>query len=160
MPSGRNKKPLALQKGNLTIEEKEARAEAEEKFLKGNTNQLKPPKWLDSEAKREFNRIVKELKALEVVQNLDLTVLAVYCNAYSNYVKLTEAIDRNGAIETYINKAGAENNVVSASVQAQHKYIDVIFKCSTRLGLSVSDRLKLIVPKEDENDELIKALNS
>jgi hypothetical protein len=39
---------------------------------------------------------------------------------------------------------------VSADVQAQQKYIDTIMKCSSKLGLSISDRLKLIVPIQDE----------
>ena len=33
------------------------------------------------------------------------------------------------------------------------KYIDIIMKCSTKLGLSVSDRLKLVVPNTDKMEE-------
>lgn len=156
---GRPKKPVALQQGQLSNEDKRMRLEQEAKFLQGETNQLKPPKWLDDIAKKEFKRITKILIEMEVVQNLDLSVLAIYCDAFSNYVKLTEEISTRGAVETYINKFGAENKIVSSYVQAQHKYIDVIFKCASRLGLSVSDRLKLVVPTEDDsNDPVAQAL--
>lgn len=152
-------KPVALQQGRMSNESKRIRQEQEDRFLKGATNQLKAPTFLDPMAKKEFKRVVELLKQLDVVQNLDLTVLAIYCDAYSNYVKLSKQVQEHGSVEFYTNTQGFENKVVSSYVQAKSKYIEIIFKCSGKLGLSVSDRLKLIVPKEDEDkDELLRVL--
>lgn len=152
-------KPVALQQGRLSNETKRIRQEQEDKFLKGATDQLKPPTFLDAMAKKEFKRVVEILKGLEVIQNLDLTVLAIYCDAYSNYVKLSKLVQAHGSVELYTNTQGFENKVVSSYVQAKSKYIEIIFKCSSKLGLSVSDRLKLIVPKEDpDGDPLLNVL--
>lgn len=152
---GRAKKPVALlDKSNLTKEVKEARAEHEAK-MKSNNERLKAPSWLNKEAKKEFNRVVKEMREVEalndLLSNLDLGVLAIYANAYSNYVTLSKQIDQEGITTEYTNKGGATNTVINASVQAQQKYIDVIFKASAKLGLSLSDRLKLVVPKSEED---------
>ena len=149
---GRAKKPVALlDKSNLTKAEKEERLEQEEK-MKCECD-MKAPSYLSKDAKKEFNRIVKEMQLIEgiddLLSNLDLGVLAIYANAYDNYVKLTKQIDVEGITTEYTNKAGATNTVINASVQAQQKYIDVIMKCSAKLGLSISDRLKLVVPKQE-----------
>ena len=43
-------------------------------------------------AKNEWKRIVKELKKIEIVGNLDYVNLACYCNAYANYVETTKQL--------------------------------------------------------------------
>ena len=40
---------------------------------------------------------------------------------------------------------------------AQTKYADMIFKCSSKIGLSLSDRLKLIVTTEEKEVDEISA---
>ncbi|WIF94308.1 phage terminase small subunit P27 family [Caminicella sporogenes] len=101
-------------------------------------------------AEQEFNRVVEELKELGIVSNLDTTILAIYADAYANYVKITEQLKNEPLTIEYTNKAGATNIIENPLVKTQMKYIDVIMKCSTKLGLSVSDRLKLVVPKQEE----------
>jgi len=154
----RPKVPIALQQGRLPNEIKQQRQEQED-HLKCENTQLKAPKWLDKEAQKEFRRIVKILIEKEIAGNLDLAILSIYCDAYSNYIKLTQAIQESGPVEEYTNTMGATNKIVSANVQAQSKYAETIMKCAGRMGLSASDRLKLVVPKnDDEKDELLKAL--
>lgn len=154
----RPKKPVMLQQGRMSNDDKRIRLNQEEK-MKHGVEELYAPEWLDEEAQFEFERVVKELIKIGCVGNLDLTVLAIYADAYSNYIKLTQAIQQNGAVEEYTNTQGATNKVVSSYVLAQVKYADMIFKCSSKLGLSVSDRLKLIVPIEDNSDDpLLSAL--
>lgn len=149
---GRVKKPVALLDSNtLTKEEKQERLDQESKMK--CECKLKAPSWLSKDAKKEFNRVVKEMHMIEgindLLSNLDLGMLAIYANAYDNYVKLSIQIETEGIIAEYTNKAGATNTVINATVQAQQKYIDVIIKTSAKLGLSISDRLKLVVPKQE-----------
>lgn len=132
-------------KAHLTKEEIQSRIEAEEK-LKTDREQLIAPKWLSSVAKKEFNRVVIELTRLKLVDNLDLSILAIYCDAYSKYIELCKTIKEKGLTVEHTNKAGQTNTVISPYVQVQQKYIDVIIKCSSKLGLSISDRLKLVIP--------------
>lgn len=152
----KNMKPIGINKSKMSKEDKENRKQAEIK-LYGDSNKLKAPSWLNNDAKKEFKRIVNEMKAIEtfnnLLSNLDLSMLAIYCNAYANYIELSKLIENEGMVIMYTNKAGETNPTISAYVQAQQKYIDVIFKCSSKLGLSLSDRLKLIVPSTEDLQE-------
>ncbi|MDU1413451.1 MAG: phage terminase small subunit P27 family [Clostridium sp.] len=152
----KNVKPVESVKSKMSKEDRENRKKAEAK-LYGDSSKLKAPSWLNADAKKEFKRIVTEMKAIEtfenLLSNLDLSMLAIYCNAYANYIELSKLIENEGMVIMYTNKAGETNPTISAYVQAQQKYIDVIFKCSSKLGLSVSDRLKLIVPSMEDLQE-------
>ncbi|HII4449391.1 TPA: phage terminase small subunit P27 family [Clostridium perfringens] len=137
-------------KAHLTKEEIKARKDLESKLKTDREQLIAPPKWLSTAAKKEFTRVVNELARLDLVDNLDLTMLGIYCDAYSKYVELNKVIKKEGLTIQHTNKAGETNTVISPNVQIQQKYIDVIMKCSTKLGLSISDRLKLIIPKMNE----------
>jgi len=58
-----------------------------EKALRGNDPKLRPPKWLSKEGKKEFRRLIKIYKSLpvQILSDLDTTMLAQYCQAYSVY---------------------------------------------------------------------------
>lgn len=79
--------------------------------------------------------------------------LAVYCDAYSNYLKASKAIQEHGTTVEHTNATGNTNTVVSPHVQVQTKYAELIRKQSTELGLTINSRLKLVVPetKIEEN---------
>ena len=151
-----NPKVLELSKKHYTIVEIELKKQSEEK-LYGDNSKLKPPVWLSDDAKREFKRVVAEMRNIEAFQkilsNLDLVQLAIYCDAYSNYISLSKEIVKEGAITKFTNTKGQTNTIVSPLVQAQMKYVDVIMKCSSKLGLSVSDRLKLVIPDTNKIGE-------
>lgn len=157
----RPRKPTKLRTGNMTKEEKRKRQKQEEKLRLSNGDLFTVPDFLDNDAKREFKRVVKGLDELEVADNLDFAILAIYADAFSQYIKMTKAINKHGAVTDYTNAAGVTNKTMSAYVQVQQKYIDTIMKCSSKLGLAVSDRLKLIVPEPDESDDpLLKVLKA
>ena len=43
--------------------------------------------------------------------------------------------------------------VVHPLLTAQEKYVKQIMQCSSKLGLAVTDRLRLVVPKKEEKKE-------
>lgn len=149
-------KVLELSKKHYTKNEIEKKKKNEES-LYGDNSRLKAPSWLNGEGKKEFKRVVSEMKEIEafnkMLSNLDLTALAMYSDAYANYIELTKKIHEEGTVCTFTNTKGQTNTIVSPLVQAQMKYIDIIMKCSTKLGLSVSDRLKLVVPDTNKLEE-------
>lgn len=124
----------------------------QESKLKLERDELVPPDWLDDFAREEFSRVVLEAGMINILDNLDLAVLAIYANAYSHYVTLTLKI----AAEGYTHRRETTTDtyeVVSPYVLAQEKYIKQIMTCSTRLGLATTDRLKLVVPMAEEEPE-------
>lgn len=149
--------PVSVQvaKGNpnrLTKAEIEARQEAEEKF-KPNTDNIKPPIWLDAVGKKEWNRVAKELEELNILTNVDIAALGMYCDAYSKYQLATEKINKEGMFVEYTNKAGATNVVEHPAVKAQVKYADLIKKLCGEFGLTPSARAKITLPKQEEEKE-------
>lgn len=143
-------KPVELMSKHLSKEEINKRKEAENK-LKGNNDLIKPPSYLSSKQKRIFKFISKELLNVNILNNLDVSLLEV-CSI---------AIDRIREIENKINK-NPELLLDNKLIVIKNKYTQDFFKCMQELGLSPSARARLAllnIEKEDkENDPLLKIL--
>ena len=141
----------------LTKEEIESRKKAEEKLQTIVVDKLKAPSFLSARAKREFNKVSKVLSQLKILSENDKAFLAMYANAYDNYIYATLEIETNGITVQKTNTKGYTNTEVNPAVAVQKSCIDTIMRCSSKLGLSVSDRLKIVapinneVPSEEEN---------
>jgi phage terminase small subunit len=59
---------------------------------------LECPEQLGPVARQEWDRIVGELTALGVLSSVDRAALAVYCNAYAQWLDATDAIQKYGAM--------------------------------------------------------------
>lgn len=144
----RPRKTMSVSTGKIGKEARAARAKKEKK-IKVDRENLIAPNWLSLPAQKEFNRVVEETEKIDILDNLDLAILAMYADAYINYIKLSKLILKNGAIGTRENQFGVYE-VVSPYLSAQERYAKQILQCSTKLGMATTDRLKLIVPGEDE----------
>ena len=146
---GRTHKVVAISTGKIGKTKRAARAQQEKK-IKLARDALAPPNWLDETAAAEFSRVVDEAGKIDLLDNLDLTVLAIYANAWSRYSIVTQHIQDDGDTATRETKFDTYE-VVSPYLSAQERYVKQIMQCSTKLGLATTDRLKLIVPvKEDK----------
>lgn len=139
----RPRKIVDISTGKIGKDKIKSRKEQEKK-IKIDRGELTAPKWLKKQGQEEFERVVKEAEKINLLDNLDLSVLAIYANAYTSYIDLSEAIRKNGYT--------TENGRVSPEVNAQDKYVKQIMQCSTKLGLATTDRLKLIVPTKEESE--------
>ena len=149
---GRQKKVAAATKKHLSKREKELR-EKQEKAIKVDRN-LEVPEAIQDDpiAVEEFIRIRDAAEKIDLWDDLDLSVLTIYCKSYSSYLEVTRAIERNGYVVD-----GKHGERISPWVTAQSRYIDTIFRCSAKLGLSTTDRLKIVVPEaEAEENKFIK----
>lgn len=146
---GRNRKTTSTTKKHLTKKEINQRENQESKIKLDREDLAKVPEWMQNDllARNEFIRVVDAATKINLWDNLDLSILAIYCKAYSGYITVTELIDKNG-----YTVPGKESEKISPYVTAQNRYVEQILKCSSKLGLATTDRLKLIVP-EGENKE-------
>lgn len=139
---GRARKPLELQRGHMTVIGGAARRAEEESVTTGKSRLKRPPAWLiDDTAKKEWRRIVKELEKINLIGNLDYNNLGSYCNAFANYLKVTEEL----ADQPYI----IERETRSGTIRIRNPLIDVqkIYAEETRrfaafCGLTIDSRLK------------------
>ena len=104
-----------------------------------------PPEWLDETAAAEFMRVVHEAGKLPLFDNLDLSVLAVYAQNYSVFVEASTQLQKYGLV-VKANGMPMPSPYVNVADKAAAK----ILQCSSKLGLAVTDRLKLIVPDKGE----------
>ena len=140
---GRARKPLSEQKGDLTIERQKQR-ETEEAMIDLPDDDLEePPPWLMSAvAKKEYMRIVKELKKADnLVCNLDKNNIAAYCNAFSQYIKVTKQLK---TADLLINSS--ENPLINI----QKKSAEEMRKFGNLCGLSIDSRLKMAATKRNK----------
>lgn len=147
MAGGRPRKKTAVATGKIGKQAAASRMRQEEE-LKLERDSLAPPAWLNAEAAAEFSRVVEEAGRIDILDNLDLAVLAIYANAYTMYVQTTKKIAKFGLTGKRETLYGTYE-VISPYVVAQDKYVKQIMLCSSKLGLATTDRLKLIVPTSD-----------
>lgn len=144
--AGRNKQPLSVIKGNgkshhLTKDEMKRRAEHEEK-MKGNTDKIVVPSYLLKKQKEEFNSIAAELIDLEIMSNLDVDTLARYIEAKSEYQRLGPVIRKLHPVK--------DLEIYTKLSRTRKQLSDECRAYASDLGLTITSRLKLVIPKKEE----------
>lgn len=140
--AGRPRKSVTVHKGKRSKEERLNRKIQESK-IKVDRLQLEAgaPDWLSPDAAEEYMRIVREAGKIDLLDNIDRAFLAIYADNYDRYTKASAALQREGLIVATENGAYLSPYIKIASDAATQ-----IHRCSAKLGLAATDRLKLIVP--------------
>ncbi|EFK79361.1 phage terminase, small subunit, P27 family [Ligilactobacillus salivarius ACS-116-V-Col5a] len=128
---------------NLTKKEIYKRKKNEEK-LKVSSNNLNPPSWLEPGAKKNFKRIVELMEPTGILSDVDIDILAVYCDTYYDYLSYKRKIRKTGnLIEGKVNPLIREKrNAASA-----------LTKYANMLGLTPSARASLAIHLDEESDD-------
>lgn len=151
MPRGR--KSLEMQKKHLTNEEKIKKEQEEEILVLGKEQLQKPPSWLiDNIAKKEFNRIIKEIDKIGVIGNLDLNNLGGYCNSYSLYLKATMELQD----KPLVSRKATRNGVITVEnplIKVQKNYAEEMRKFASLCGMTIDSRLKVATIKTTNKQE-------
>lgn len=110
------------------------------------------PKWLPKDLRQEFNTICDQLLALNIFCDLDKDTLGRYLVAQSMY-----DLARKNAL-TYLSNGDLE--AADAWSKIQDRYYKQAEKSASALGLNISARCSLVIPKadEDEDDDLAQLL--
>jgi len=154
MPNPRQPIQLIQAKGNkhLTKAEIEERTQSE---VKPNTDKIRAPKYLNAEQKKRFRAISKELEALGVMGNTDCDALARYIIAEDMYIKITDRLNdvmnKSESLESFdidsIEEYKTAVELVDYYAKLQDKYFKQCRAAANDLGLSISARCRLVVPK-------------
>lgn len=148
-------------KKHLTKAEIEERKRTE---VKAPADKVTAPTYLTPEQKKKFKKIVKELRAVDLVSNLDVDALARLIIAMDRYVAVTEELNRQPLMLTIQVPSGrkddkgnpvlTEKEVVNGEVERLLLIQDRCFRqCrqgASDFGLTVSSRCRLIIPKADK----------
>lgn len=153
-----------------TKAEVEARKSSEPKLPKPKA--LKPPDWLSDPAKKLFKSYAKQLLDFPfgIISTLDVGTLGRYCDCELSYAEASrhksvwlevarrrlEALCQESALA--VSKEDRQKTE-EAYEEAKHqvdfwsgqmvKFEKIARSCATEMGMTVSSRCKLVVPKSD-----------
>ena len=140
------RKSVDMATGKIGRQKRINRKRQEEKLkLPRGDLETTPPAWLVPEAAEEYRRVVREAGEIGMLDNLDFSVLGVYAAAFAQFCEAHRHMATDGYVIT--NDRGTE--IPSPWVGVADKASNQIMKCSSKLGLAVMDRLKLVVPESD-----------
>lgn len=155
-------KPVALISKNLTKEEKESRLAQEEK-LKGNKDKVyKVPKGTIKPVALIYKNIVNELRAADILNNLDIELILTTSNAiYMMKNARNELYEMGAIIKTYKiieREDGTVDKILTGigknpAVQVEKDYQAIFHQGCLQLGLSPSSRAKLALINVEANRE-------
>lgn len=134
-------------KNRLTNEEIEARIAHEEK-MKIDTDKINPPKRLRKAQKEKFIEIANQLVEIEIFDNLSVDILAQYIEAYDNYVKVLKSSNRMSAKDI-----DADFDEYAKRMRTLNQLTDTCRRLASDLGLTITSRMKLVIPQPDKNNE-------
>ncbi|MCP6733053.1 phage terminase small subunit P27 family [Bacillus subtilis] len=160
MPRPAKSATLQLIQGNpnkKNTEELAARAEHEKK-MKMRSDNIKPPTWLDKVGKKEFKRVAALLTEVEIITEADISMLAAYCNAYSQYVSISKIIEEDGIMVHTEGKDEDGNQIKLVGeehplLKRQKNYFDQMKSAANDFGLTPSARAKLAITRTQEEWE-------
>lgn len=130
---------LAKGKKNLTKKEIEERKKRE---IKAKSDNIEPPSYLPANLRKEFNRLADEMVDIGIMSNLDCEALARAIISEYNYQKVTKKLL----------KMGVDNPKYYDTVLLQEKLFKMVRQSANDLGLTISSRCKLVVPKKEEKE--------
>ena len=152
--AGRPRKVVGVSTGKIG-KEKRLNRKIQESKIRVDRLQLEEgaPDWLSPEAAEEYMRIVHEAGKINLLDNVDLAFLAIYADNYDRYTKASAALQKEGLTVMTENGEFPSPYIKIASDAATQ-----IHRCSTKLGLAATDRLKLIVPTATDDKPMNKFL--
>ena len=139
-------------------------AERERTEVKAASDKVTAPSYLTAKQKTKFRKIVKELRAIDLISNLDVDALARLVIAQSKYTEITEELSKQPLMVTVMKPSGKkdedgneiliEEEVVNSQVERlaimQDRYFRQCRQGAADFGLTVSSRCSLVVPKANE----------
>jgi len=119
-----------------TNEEKQRRKAAAKDFERTDEAKLKPPEWLNKAGIEIWDKKIAEIAGLhagsDLLDALDSEMLATYCDAIVNYVRLSK-----------LKRKSIDHHKL---MQAYHR---ILIQASERLGFSPGARARLIKKRAD-----------
>ncbi|WWU66125.1 phage terminase small subunit P27 family [Clostridium baratii] len=147
-----------------------SKAEIEERKnteIKAKNDKVKPPNYLSKNLKKEFKNISKELIEIGIMTNLDIDCLARFLISQNEYLKITKAVEARGPTKFIeVEEKDKEGNVTERKnlevidpmyeslLIMQNRVFTQCRQAASDLGLSISSRCKLVLPKLREDNNL------
>ena len=130
---------LILHKGKKHLTKKEIE-ERKAREVKAKSDSIEAPSYLPKKLKEEFDRIANELISIGIMSNLDCEALARFVMSEHQWQLVTKDLLKRKTI----------NEEYFEVVKLQERVFKMARQSANDLGLTISSRCKLVVPKTEE----------
>lgn len=130
---------LVLAKGKKHLTKKEI-AERKANEVKANYDKVIAPDYLPQTLKDEFYRLANELIDINIMSNLDCEALSRFIVSEHQYQK---AVEKSLSI-------GIDDEDYLNTLCVQEKLFKMCRSAASDLGLTISSRCKLVIPKKED----------
>src|SRR5574340_369700 len=125
-----------------TKSEVESRKRAADGMQRKKRVMLRIPDWLSPEAQKVWHRVRRQIVGLNLLDNLDAEMLAIYCDAVANYqMTTTQLVIENDKGEMVSNEE---------VIKAAQAWSRIIAAYADKLGFTPAARARLVKRKADE----------
>jgi P27 family predicted phage terminase small subunit len=114
------------------------------------------PACLGDEARKEWQRLAKELGELGLLTRLDRALLAAYCQAHALWVEAVASIERYGTMVKSPNGFPMQSPYVAVA----NKQVEIMVRIAAELGMTPSSRSRIRVgdrPPEDPFETFLQS---
>lgn len=108
-----------------------------------------PPEFLSDSAKEEWLDISEKLHRLGLLTEIDNSALALYCQAFGEFVDAQSGIERDGLV-LFTDKG---NQVQNPMVGVSHRAMELCHKFLVEFGMTPSSRTKVKVTKHEKKSK-------
>ena len=132
---------MANQRQPIQLIEAKGRKHLTKAEIEQRKNTEVNPKYLTKKQKKRFKTIAQDLTELGVMSRTDVDALARYIIAEELYISVTEKLSGEDVLDDIA--------LLEKYSAVQDKYYKQCRSAANDLGLSISSRCKLVVPKAD-----------
>lgn len=104
------------------------------------------PVELSPAAKKEWDRLVKDLAPLKMLTSLDRVALATYCQAYALWAEAIVAVQKYGAMV----KSPSGYPMQSPYIAIANKQAEIMMRIASEFGFTPASRSRISVPSDRE----------
>ena len=114
------------------------------------------PKYLSRVARQEWNRVAPLLEEQGVLQNIDQSLLASYCQMYGHWRASEDDISKNGLVITVSSQTRTgrtEKPVSNPAVANAIRFHRAMVATAVKFGINPLDRPRIEVPNDEDEDD-------
>ncbi len=119
-----------------TAAEIAARQSAEDGVRRGTRVVLRAPDWLSEEALKVWRKVRRQAAGLDLLDNLDGEMLAIYCDAVVKYREASAKMSKG--------------DVTDDDIKALQAWARLVSTYADKLGFTPAARARLVKKKADE----------
>jgi P27 family predicted phage terminase small subunit len=106
------------------------------------------PACLGEEARKEWQRLAKELVGLGLLTGLDCAMLAAYCQAHALWIEAVSSIERYGTMVKSPNGLPMQSPYVAVA----NRQVDIMVRIASEFGMTPSSRTRIRVGERPPED--------